>query len=103
MGSNTSKQEEIVIAQTASGGTNQAVPKISDISRNISTTDIILSVFLIMTLMVFMYGVYKLYIRCHTNLVRRELDYRATLRRSFGLGRRGIDLGQPRVEPEREM
>lgn len=103
MGSGASKQEEIVIAQTASGGTNQAMPKISDISRDISTTDIILSIFLIMTFMVFIYGVYKLYIRCHTNLIRRELNYRATLRRSFGLGRRGIDLDQPRVDPGREV
>lgn len=68
----TQSKEEIIIAQNAAGGSNTS--SIEEIKMQISTTNIILGIIVIMFLLVGCFFVLKIYKNCHTQLIRRELN-----------------------------
>lgn len=78
MGKSQSK-EEIVIAQNAAGGVNAA--DVAQLHQNQSTTNLILGVILLILIFGVLFGVYKLYKRCHVNWMRGEIA-RNAFRRS---------------------
>lgn len=78
MGS-TQSNEEVIIAQNAAGGNNSA--DIQQLHQNVSLTNIILGIILIMLSIGAIGGLYKLYRKCHQGWMRQEIA-RSAFRRS---------------------
>lgn len=75
----TQSREEIVIAQNAAGGVNAA--DVAQLHQNQSVTNLILGVMLIILIFGVLFGLYKLYRRCHVSWMRAEIA-RNAFRRS---------------------
>ncbi|PZC84205.1 hypothetical protein B5X24_HaOG205400 [Helicoverpa armigera] len=85
MGSSNTK-EEVILAQNAAGGSNSA--DIRQLAINVSTTNIILIVVLLIVSLAFLYGVFKVYKSCHQKWIADEIR-RDRLR--FSIWRRRAD------------
>lgn len=77
MGGSSSK-DQVVVAQTASGGTNQS--QLDQLHRHISTNNVVLSIVAVCFFGVLMLGGFYLYRKCHRSWVREELR-KETIRR----------------------
>lgn len=89
MGYNQSKEEskeEIIVAETASGGNNNA--GIQQMNIHANTTNIILTIILCLMSLGFLYMIYRIYKKCHTKWMANEIN-RHALRRSITYLRRG--------------
>ncbi|CAB3252823.1 unnamed protein product [Arctia plantaginis] len=88
MGKQQSKPEEVIIAQTASGGNNDASASQKEVAFHLTTLNVILTTILTMLGIAMLYGAYHIFKRCHQKTVRNDIArYNATFRRSFGFAR----------------
>lgn len=74
------KSQEVVIAQNAAGGVNQATTE--EIQQHMSTTKILLCVIILFLCLGLLYLAYSTYKKCHLRWISRQIN-RATLRDSF--------------------
>ncbi|PZC86298.1 hypothetical protein B5X24_HaOG211459 [Helicoverpa armigera] len=89
MGSSNSK-EEIVLAQNAAAGDNNA--QIRQLAFHASATNIILTVLLVLVGLAFLYAVFRIYKNCHKKWILNEIS-RDSIRRSLRWhGRRQRDV-----------
>lgn len=93
MGSNQTK-EELVVAQTASGGSNGS--GVEQLKVHASTTNIILLLILTLLFLGLLYLMYRIYKNCHVKWMTNEIN-RHALRRSIAYFRR-----DPRLEAKAE-
>lgn len=91
MGSGSSK-EEVIIAQNAAGGSNQAT--VEEIKMHISTMNLILIIMLTVMLLGVLYAAYRMYKKCHLQWIDQQFHQHA-LRRSV---QRRISGSRPRAE-----
>lgn len=90
----TQSKEEVIIAQTASGGNNSA--DVEQIKYHASTTNVVLLVILTLLLLGFLYLVFKIYKNCHTKWMANEIN-RHALRRSISYFRRNPKINEEAV------
>lgn len=77
-GSNT--KEEVLIAQNAAGGVNQAT--VEELKTGIGVTNVLLMILAILAALAMVYGGYRVYRNCHVEWIEQRIHHHA-LRRSF--------------------
>lgn len=100
MGNKQYKQEDIVIAQNASGGSNTASAA-EDLKFHAGTTNILLLVIVTLMALGGVYGVYRLYKKTHKKWMRREITLNE-FRRSFRLRPKVGQVAAPGLPPNIE-
>lgn len=89
MGTTQTKQEDVVIAQTASGGSNStSVPE-----EKFTTTNVLLGIITAILILAAIITLYRLFKRSQEALIDRRITLRE-LQRSFRM-RRGTTTGAP--------
>lgn len=69
----TKSKEEVIIAQNAAGSNSANVDQVT---YHLNVINIILSVLLLVITLVFLYGVYRVYSRCHKKWINNEINRR---------------------------
>lgn len=70
-----SESKEVVIAQTAAGAGNQV--SLEDLRYHLSTTNILLLIFVVVATFFVIYIAFRIYRKCHLRWVRQEFQNNA--------------------------
>lgn len=98
MGKQQSKEENIVIAQNAAGGTNNA--PIDEFRFHMKTSSILLCVIVLCLILGVLYGVFRIYRKCHLRWIRQEFEMNASdskMRQLSFRRRQGLKIDDSKV------
>lgn len=72
MGGQQTKEEEVIIAQTSSGGDNRA--NVDQLMNSVSTTQVLLIVVCVVVCVFALIAFYRLYHKYHTQMIQGEIN-----------------------------
>ena len=84
MGSTKSK-EEVIIAQNAAGSNSANVDQIT---FHLTAINVALTILVLIVSLAFVYGIYRIYRRCHTKWIHNEINRRELRLSSWRRSRR---------------